>query len=504
MWLNLEARTGLFVNQILTNNTLLNRKRNIRKRKTPIKYSCTNNIDERISFTEHLNILNEYQDELKYVTQNQKGSELDNSQSMKDSSTRDTDIVICVESYSPNQEKSEESDSNEFKKFKFQSDKNCENKGNIFNLLNIKNSLINKINPNFKKVSNLVDISSNESKKGESYYYINDKDKDKISFENIKKSLNSDDNESYIIKNLINKFYHFNFNSSSITKLVEKINNFLINKNSAENKLQNNSIIIDIISGEISDKINSKGKKEYSSYSNIIMEKMNNKNDYHSSLSLSADQSYFNSIKYISNKIITNGDMIENNLMKALKENSKLINEFHDEKKEIAEKNDLNMLKDILKNKQIRKKVRANFKFLRNISEKKFYEFLDEHNTTNKIESLMNKKEKNINMCILLDKNEKYEFFIFVYFLLGLNYIEKSNLNLSENQLLALILRFFQSNNTNKIRRRTFKIRKTKEIKLKTENEQKKGKNIIRLNLEEIFGNDSPNKNSLNLIEDIQ
>jgi hypothetical protein len=88
--------------------------------------------------------------------------------------------------------------------------------------------------------------------------------------------------------------------------------------------------------------------------------------------------------------------MIENNLMKALKENSKLINEFHDEKKEIAEKNDLNILKDILKNKQIRKKVRANFKFLRNISEKKFYEFLDEHNTTNKIESLMNKKEKNM------------------------------------------------------------------------------------------------------------
>ena len=269
MWLNLEARTGLFVNQILTNFTLLNRKRNIRKRKTPMKYSCTNNIDERISFTEHLNILNEYQDELKYVTQNQKGSELDNSQSMKDSSTRDTDIVICVESHSPNQEKSEESGGNEFKKFKFQSDKNCENKGNIFNLLNIKNSLINKINPNFKKVSNLVDISSNESKKGESYYYINDKDKDKISFENIKKSLNSDDNESYIIKNLINKFYHFNFNSSSITKLVEKLNNFLINKNSAENKFQNNIIKIEI-NNEGSDKINSRGKKD-SSYSNTLI-----------------------------------------------------------------------------------------------------------------------------------------------------------------------------------------------------------------------------------------
>ena len=502
MWLNLEARTGLFVNQILTNNTLLNRKRNIRKRKTPIKYSCTNNIDERISFTEHLNILNEYQDELKYVTQNQKGSELDNSQSMKDSSTRDTDILICVESYSPNQEKSEESDSNEFKKFKFQSDKNCENKGNIFNLLNIKNSLINKINPNFKKVSNLVDISSNESKKGESYYYINDKDKDKISFENIKKSLNSDDNESYIIKNLINKFYHFNFNSSSITKLVEKLNNFLINKNSAENKFQNNIIKIEI-NNEGSDKINSRGKKD-SSYSNTLIEKMNNINNYKSALSLSTDQDYFNSIKYISNKIISHGDIIENNLMKALHESNKLIKEFQTINKESGEKHDLNILNDLLKNKQLRKKFKSNFEFLKGISEKKFYEFLNENNEIHKSQLLINKKRKNINMSLLLDKNEKYEFFIFVYFLLGINYIEKSNLNLSESDLLSLIPYFIQENIPNKRKHRIFKKMKSKTIKLKSKKEPKKGNNIIRLNLEEIFDNTSPNDNCLTLIENNQ
>ena len=502
MWLNLEARTGLFVNQILTNNTLLNRKRNIRKRKTPMKYSCTNNIDERISFTEHLNILNEYQDELKYVTQNQKGSELDNSQSMKDSSTRDTDIVICVESYSPNQEKSEESDSNEFKKFKFQSDKNCENKGNIFNLLNIKNSLINKINPNFKKVSNLVDISSNESKKGESYYYINDKDKDKISFENIKKSLNSDDNESYIIKNLINKFYHFNFNSSSITKLVEKLNNFLINKNSAENKFQNNIIKIEI-NNEGSDKINSRGKKD-SSYSNTLIEKMNNINNYKSALSLSTDQDYFNSIKYISNKIISHGDIIENNLMKALHESNKSIKEFQTINKESAEKHDLNILNDLLKNKQLRKKFKSNFEFLKGISEKKFYEFLNENNEIHKSELLINKKRKNINMSLLLDKNEKYEFFIFVYFLLGINYIEKSNLNLSESDLLSLIPYFIQENIPNKRKHRIFKKMKSKTIKLKSNKEPKKGNNIIRLNLEEIFDNTSPNDNCLTLKENNQ
>ena len=231
---------------------------------------------------------------------------------------------------------------------------------------------------------------------------------------------------------------------------------------------------------------------------------MNNKCKYNSTLSLSIDQSYFNSIKYISNKNISNGDIIENNLMKALKENSKLIKEFNCEKKEIADKNDLNILKGTLKNKQIRKKVRKNFKFLKNISEKKFYKFLDENNKTNKNESLMNKKVKNINMSVLLDKNEKYEFFIFVYFLLGISYIEKSNLNLSEHELLSLIPHFIQTNSTNKIRHRMFKKRKSKSIKLETVNEQKKGKNIIRLNLEEIFGNDTPNNNSLNLIEDIQ
>jgi hypothetical protein len=418
---------------------------------------------------------------------------------MKDSSTRDTDIIICVESYSPNQEKSEESDNNELKKYKFQNDKNSDNKGTIFNLLNIKNSLINKINPNFQKVSNLIDISSNESKKGESYNYIKDKDKDKISFENIKKSLNSDDNESLIIKNLINKFYHFNFNSSSITKLLEKLNNFLINKNSAENKFQNNIIKIEI-NNEGNDKINSRGKKD-SSYSNSLIEKMNNFNNYKSALSLSTDQNYFNSIKYISNKIISHGDIIENNLMKALQESNKLIKEFQTKKKEIAEKHDLYILNEILKNKQIRKKVKSNFEFLRGISEKKFYEFLNENNELDKSDLLINKKRKNINMSLLLDKNEKYAFFIFVYFLLGINYIEKSNLNLSESELLSLIPYFIQDNNLNKRKYRTFKKMKSKTIKFKSIEEPKKGNNIIRLNLEEIFDNSNQNENCLNLIE---
>ena len=93
---------------------------------------------------------------------------------------------------------------------------------------------------------------------------------------------------------------------------------------------------------------------------------------------------------------------------------------------------------------------------MKGISEKKFYEFLNENNEIHKSELLINKKRKNINMSLLLDKNEKYEFFIFVYFLLGINYIEKSNLNLSESDLLSLIPYFIQENIPNKRKHRIY------------------------------------------------
>ena len=49
-----------------------------------------------------MNILNDYQDELKFLMLNKKNEEsTDNFQTLKDSSTRDTDIVICVESNCP-------------------------------------------------------------------------------------------------------------------------------------------------------------------------------------------------------------------------------------------------------------------------------------------------------------------------------------------------------------------------------------------------------------------
>ena len=185
--------------------------------------------------------------------------------------------------------------------------------------------------------------------------------------------------------------------------------------------------------------------------------------------------------KYISNKY----SIIENNLINTKKENKKLIDDFKGKNKENANKYDLNMLKGIIKNKKIRKKVRLNFGFLKKISEKKFYSFLDE-NYMNNFDSLMNEKE--INIFKNSDYSNDYDFFILTYFLLGINYIEKSKLNLNENELFSLVQSFVKINESENIKLDTIKKEKAKKIKFKGIKNEKKRNNIIKINLEEIFG----------------
>ena len=185
--------------------------------------------------------------------------------------------------------------------------------------------------------------------------------------------------------------------------------------------------------------------------------------------------------KYISNKY----SIIENNLINTKKENKKLIDDFKGKNKENANKYDLNMLKGIIKNKKIRKKVRLNFGFLKKISEKKFYSFLDE-NYMNNFDSLMNEKE--INIFKNSDYSNDYDFFILTYFLLGINYIEKSKLNLNENELFSLVQSFVKINESENIKLDTIKKEKAKKIKFKGIKKEKKRNNIIKINLEEIFG----------------
>ena len=492
MLLNYEKRTSLFVNQIPLNYPFHNRKQYIRRKKTPFIYSASHKMDEKISNTEHLNILNEYQDELKFALFNQKNTEsLDNSQTLKDNSTRDSDIIICVDSKIP-ELKTENYENDELKIFKLQNNNNNENKEKVYNLLNLNNSLINKVNPNYKKISNLIDISYHDSKKNDSHNFKNKSDKTK--FEDIKKIINTNDESNGNIKNIINKYYHFNFKDSTIEKVVEKINNFLIKKNNTESKVQNDSFNI-YINNNIFDKINNKSRKDGCTFSNLLIDKINN-NNYESALSLTNDINYFNSIKYLSNKFSSTGDKLDNNLMKALEENNKILKDFKGKKKEIADKYDLNMLKEILKNKSIRKKLKLNFGFLRHISEKQFYKFLDEHVIKKNSESLIEANEKNKITFENFNESINPHFSLFIYFLLGINYIEKSDLNLSEDELLSLISKFIKFNGADKNEKNKLK-KRNKKMKLKRAKKAKKeNNNIIRIDLEDIFGQDIKNEDN--------
>ena len=142
--------------------------------------------------------------------------------------------------------------------------------------------------------------------------------------------------------------------------------------------------------------------------------------------------------------------------------------------------------------------MKLNFGFLKNISEKNFYNFLDENYLINP-ESLMSEKEnifKNIN------SSDNYNFLLLAYFLLGINYIDKSKLNLAENELFSLIQCFLKINQPEKNGLNKIKKEKSKIMKLKGIKKEKKTNNIIRLNLEELFGKKSENENSINLIEE--
>ena len=498
MLLNIHEPTSLYVNQLSLNYTFNNRKAYTRKKKTPFKYPSPIIMDERISITEHLNILNEYQDELKYISLNQKNSEsIDNTQSLKDSSTRDSDIVICVESKSPETEKNDDFENYDLKKFKLQNNHSNDNKVNIFNLLNLNNSIVNKNFSNNTKISNLVDVAGNESKKNNSYDFKSEKNI--ITFDNIKKIFKEKDQDNGNIKKYINKYYHFNFKHGSMEKLVEKINNILVNKNSNKFNLKNDSFNIN---NKINEKSPFKNKKDSILYSNLLLKKMNN-NNYDSALSLTCDKDYFNIIKSIYNKFSLNGNMIDKNLKDVMMQNNKLLESFKKENKEKADKYDFKILKDIINDKHIRKKVKSNFRFMKHISEKNFYNFLEEYNSKNISESLTDDKEKSKNNFENFDNNNN-NFFLLVYFLLGINYINKSQINLSENDLLSLIPTFMKLHQPKIIKKkqRIFKKGKSKKAKINNENNDKTGRNIIRINLEELFNPELKNEKTINLIED--
>jgi hypothetical protein len=377
---------------------------------------------------------------------NKKSEEsIDNSQTLKDASTRDSDIIIYVESNCPETtEKIDDSENSEVKKFKQEIYNDNSSSTNIINLINMHNSLIKKNGRNFQKISKVIGVGTDDLKKT---ILNNSKNNiDKNSLDKIKKTVISNIDDNSMTKDLINKYHHCHLNHNNMEKLVEKINISLINnENNLKTNIQND---IFNINEEISNTNSNKNKKDSSANQNILIDKIHN-NNYKSILSLSNDRDYMNSIKYISNKYSSSVDKMENNLIDSLKENKKLIDDFKGKNKENSKDFDLSMLKGILKDKKIRKSVKLNFGFLKEISEKKFYSFLNE-NYLNNSHSLMDEKENNIFKN--LENSSKYNFFLLSYFLLGINYIEKSKLNLNENELFSLVQSFVKNNESEKIK----------------------------------------------------
>ena len=107
-------------------------------------------------------------------------------------------------------------------------------------------------------------------------------------------------------------------------KLVEKINNILVNKNSNKFNLKNDSFNIN---NKINEKSPFKNLKDSILYSNLLLKKMDN-NNYDSALSLTCDKDYFNIIKSIYNKFSLNGNMIEKNVKDVMMQNNKLLESF--------------------------------------------------------------------------------------------------------------------------------------------------------------------------------
>ena len=461
-----EEGTNNFVNQSLLNYYFSNRKTKKGCKKSANKYSKLNIIDEKISLTEHSNILNEYKDELKFLSLKRKNPEsLDNSQIFKEASTRESDIVICVDNRTDEQNYEE-------KEFKIN---NNENQSNIFDLLNLNNSLFNKIGPNFKKISSFIETSNFEKQKN-NYY----QEKEKTYLDDLKKIANNIDNKKSFINYFINLFYHSNLVNGAMENLIELINNLIINNNSKNSSL-NDSFNIDF-NKESSDN-NFNNKKDKFSHLKTLNEKVSS-NNYPSLLSLTSDNDYFKSIMSIYNKYSSNGEKTEKNLTKLLlEENLKLYNKLKNVDKNEGEKFDLNILKTMLTNKQIRKKVKSNFKFMKSLKKIKFNSIPNLDVINNKISSLINSQDEPKDSKILkkLDKPDTRNFFLLIYFLIGAIYINNSNSFLSENELFSFIPYFMSF-----WKKKSAKIQKKKKKKFKKINKVEQSNNIIRINLEDL------------------
>ena len=438
-------------------------------------FSNINNKEERISLTEHTNILNEYQEELNFLGIKRKNSinilSIDNNEEIYNNNANNNIKSNLKSNDEPNKE---------------------DNIIKISDLFKLYHSLFVKSGIEGSKPSNFI------------YYLLNDindsllskKRNSKMNFGDIKKmilKLPNEEPENSLINILINEYYHSDFNGNSMEKLIAKVNNSIINqdknkiflKNSNDIDNNNNNIyyINDDDDKNDIDTIDksSKTKKDKLKYANIFNEKMN-KNNYLSCLSLTNDLEYFKSFLFVYNKYLKETNLIDKNLENSLEINKQLLKSFNEENKEVANEVDKTYLNNILKNKKLRKYINKKLIHFQKCNKNKILNILDKYNFNYIGKLLIDNNIENINKLKTFnnlndhnfDKTDISIFLTLILFFIGINLINNSS-NISSKNDLTLLFPFYNyfkqlDINVKKPQKLRKRINKGNKIKIKLDN----------------------------------
>ena len=459
--------------------------KNKRKRKGPkysnyipktTLFSNINNKEEKISLTEHTNILNEYQEELNFLGIKRKNSNnllnIDNNEEIPNNNTNTNSKSNLISNDEPNKE---------------------DNSIKILDLYKLYHNLFIKSGIEGSRPSNFI------------YYLLNDindsllsnKSSSKINFGDIKKlilKLPSEEPENSLINILINEYFHSDFSGNSMEKIITKINNSLIDqdknkiflKNSNDIDNNNNNKIYYINDDDDKNDIDtidksSKTKKDKLKYANIFNEKMN-KNNYLSCLSLTNDLEYFKSFLFVYNKYLKESNLIDKNLENSLETNKQLLKSFNEENKEIANEVDKAYLNNILKNKKLRKYISKKLIHFQKCNKNKILNILDKYNFNyigkilidNEIENLNKLKTFNNLNNHNFDKTDISNFLTLILIFIGITLINNSS-NISPKNDLTLLFPFFNyfkqlDINIQKPQKFRKRISKGNKIKIKLDN----------------------------------
>ena len=488
MFLNEEEQSKKSKNKSSESKKRKKRKINNKYNKKFLKNYNINN-EEQMSLIEHHNILNEYKEEMNFLNmKRKKANTQENFDNNNEMPKGKSNIIICVN----NNESSQNSDKKRFNgKEKEGRAKNDDLNVKISKLYDIYHYLFIKSGLNCNKPSKIVDYLSNEIENNNNFYWPK---KPNVNYYNIKTLMNrleNEDKESVLINKLIKEYYHCSFKNSSINKLTKKINKIIVNENKNNNEMKySDNLTTDINSLSINTEIfekNSKAKRD--SYSNLLDEKLKN-NNYESCLSLTNDSEYFKSIIYLNNKYVLNNRKYtpDKNIIKSLEANNDLLKSFKEENREKAEHNERNYLKNLIKNKKLKKYINKKFFYFKESFKNPILRILNENNFNEIINILISckieekEKLKSINDLLhskKIQKNDISNFIVLLYFIACITMINKNKNLLLKSDLTSLsqLFQYFNDISTQS------KIKTKKEIKVNLIKKKNKN-NKIKIRIE--------------------